>query len=349
MRAAKTTVVLVLLACLSWLAPGGVARAGSREGERGFDTLTVDWENDLLLGTDGAYTNGVRFTWSTPYLPPAADSPGSGWGRQWLESLPGANPGDGQAWSLGLGQAIYTPADIYRPVPDPDDRPYAGYTYLATAFHQRGPEVQTTWEIQLGLVGPQSFAEETQDFFHDWAGIGRARGWEHQLANEPTLELIAERQWLLWHGEAAPGFGFDLVPHLGGQLGTVAIQANLGGELRWGWRLPNRFGVCTIRGGCENNSAFSDEKSPAGMTLRSWYLFAGGEARWVLHNIFLDGNNFTASPSVERRPLVAELLAGISVDYWFTRLTCAAVYRSKEFEGQDYRESFGSFSLSLVY
>lgn len=83
------------------------------------------------------------------------------------------------------------------------------------------------------------------------SGISRARGWAYQLDNEPTVEIIGERQWLLLHAEEGQGFSFDFVPHLGGQFGSVAILANPEGELRWGWRLPKRFGTCTIRGGCE--------------------------------------------------------------------------------------------------
>lgn len=338
------------LVCFLALLPGHSAWAADQAGERNpCNTLTLDWENDLLFGTDGEYSNGVRLTWSTTYRPDQNDQGLSKWEPGWLNKIPGGNHGAGRAVSLAIGQAIYTPANIKKSEPDSTDRPYAGYSYLAAALHYRNPAVKTTWEVQAGVVGPQAYAEQAQNFFHDWAGTNRAQGWDYQLNNEPTLELIGERQWLLLRQEAAQGFGFDLIPHFGGQFGSVAILANLGGEMRWGWRLPNRFGVCTIRGGCENDSGRNDENPPPGMALRSWYLFAGGDGRWVLRNIFLDGNNFTDSPSVERMPLVGEVLAGVTVQYWITQLTCAAVYRTKEFETQGRSKSFGSFSLSLIY
>jgi hypothetical protein len=350
---AKTNigVLLLLVAAFPALGPLTSARADSNraDDEKVFDTVTVSWENDIFLGTDGDYTNGVRFSWSTPYRLESAAARLPEWSRPGFRLLPGGRPGGGRAVALAVGQAIYTPAAIDGAELDHNDRPYAGYSYLSASFHYRGPNIKTSWELQAGVVGPLSLAEPTQKFFHDASAINRAQGWDNQLDNEPTLEIIGARQWLLLHGEADHGFSFDLVPHLGGQFGNVAILANLGGELRWGWRLPKSFGTYTIRGGCESNSACKAEKTPPGMTPRSWYLFAGGDGRLVIRDIFLDGNTFTDSHSVKRIPLLGELMAGISLHYRVTKLTCAAVYRTKEFETQDHHERFGAFSLAWTY
>jgi Outer membrane protein LpxR len=38
------------------------------EKENVFDTFTLYWENDTFGGTDSNYTNGIKLSWSTPYL-----------------------------------------------------------------------------------------------------------------------------------------------------------------------------------------------------------------------------------------------------------------------------------------
>lgn len=312
-----------------------------------YDTFTVYWENDVFGGTDRDYTNGLRFTWSTPYRVDPDDARLPGWSRPWLKKLPGGNPGEGRAVSLSFGQSIYTPSDTSRDEIDPTDRPYAGYSYLAAGFHNRSNEVKTSWEFQAGVVGPLSFAEEFQHFSHDFLGNGRAKGWEQQLKDELILQVICERHWLLLHTENAHGLAFDLIPHLGGQLGNASTLVNGGGELRFGWDLPHNFGTCPIRGGCESNSAFLDNKPPPGFS--SCYLFLATDGRWVLRNIFLDGNTFADSASVERMPLVADFMAGIAVQYGITRLTYSYVYRTREFESQERQQLFGAFSVSWIY
>jgi len=312
-----------------------------------YDTLTVYWENDAFAGTDRDYTNGLRFTWSTPYRVDPNDARLPGWSRPWLEKIPGGNPGEGRAVALSFGQSIFTPSNINRDQFDPNDRPYAGYSYLAAGFHNRSPRVKTSWEFQAGVVGPLSFAEQTQNYTHDLMGNHRAKGWEHQLNNEPILEVICERHWLLLHADDVNGFVFDLIPHLGGQLGNAATLVNAGGELRFGWNIPHNFGVCPIRGGCESNSAFADSKPPAGFS--STYLFLATDGRWVLHNIFLDGNSFGDGARVERTPLVADFMAGIAVQYGMGRMTYSYVYRTREFQAQDRQQLFGALSFSWTY
>jgi hypothetical protein len=311
-----------------------------------YDTITVYWENDFFAGTDRDYTNGLRFTWSTPYRVDPDDPMLPGWSRPWLKKLPSGDP-HGRAVSLSFGQSIYTPSDTSRDEIDPTDRPYAGYSYLAADFHNRSPEVKTSWEFQVGVVGPLSFAEEFQDFTHDLLGNGRAKGWEHQLKDEPIFEVICERHWLLLHTEKEHGLAFDLIPHVGGQLGNASTLLNVGGELRVGWDLPQNFGTCPIRGGCESNSAFAENPPRPGLS--GVYLFLATDGRWVLRNIFLDGNTFADSASVERVPLVADFMAGIALQYGVTRMTYSYVLRTKEFESQTDRQLFGALSCSWTY
>ncbi len=324
-----------------------LAEAQRQPDQKVYDTLTVYWENDAFAGTDQDYTNGLRFTWSTPYRVDPDDARLPAWSRPWLEKLPGGNPGEGRAVSWSFGQSIYTPSDTRREGIDPVDRPYAGYSYLAADFHNRGPAVKTSWEFQVGVVGPLSFAEEFQNFTHDLLGNARVNGWDHQLKNEPILQVIGERHWLLLHSEGEQGLSFDLIPHLGGQLGNAFTLVNAGGELRFGWNLPRNLGTCPIRGGCESNSAFLDKQPLPGFS--GCYLFLVTDGRWVIHNIFLDGNNFTDSSSVERVPFVADFMAGIAVQYGITRVTYSYVYRTREFKSQERQQLFGAFSFSWTY
>ncbi len=52
-----------------------------------------------------------------------------------------------------------------------------------------------------------------------------------------------------------------------------------------------------------------------------WSLFSGIEARAVAHDIFLDGNSFAKSYSVEKKPFVYDANAGVAFTYNNTRVS----------------------------
>ena len=71
------------------------------------------------------------------------------------------------------------------------------------------------------------------------------------------------------------------------------------------------------------------------------------EGRYVAHSIFLDGNTFRDSHSVDREPLVGDLQAGLVLTWKDVRLSFTNIFRTDEFEGQSSPTEFGSISLSL--
>ena len=68
-----------------------------------------------------------------------------------------------------------------------NDRPYAGYLYLGMGYHTRDNKQLDTIEFNLGIVGPWSQADETQDFVHDIRGIEKFQGWHNQLENRREI------------------------------------------------------------------------------------------------------------------------------------------------------------------
>ena len=64
-----------------------------------------------------------------------------------------------------------------------------------------------------------------------------------------------------------------------------------------------------IRPASPGSQSFEPPDSPRSFR---WYLFAGFETRLVGRNIFLDGNTFRSSHSVEKNPVVTDLRLGIA-------------------------------------
>ena len=81
-----------------------------------------------------------------------------------------------------------------------------------------------------------------------------------------------------------------------------------------------------------------------------WYLFGGVQGRAVAQNIFLDGNTFQNSASVDKKVLVADFTVGASVFYMdWAKLDFTFTERTKEFKTQQSMDRFGAASLSVRF
>jgi len=341
---------LALLIILVW--PPATAYPESKKREKIFDTLSLNWENDVFAGTDRYYTNGILAGLSTPYLPDDSQKRHMpGWSYPVINRLPFVNnPAARRATSLSFGQLIFTPEDVLARELVADDRPYAGYLFGGVGFNSIHRDQLATWQFNVGVVGPASLAQETSDFIHRLFGGTPAQGWENQLANEPVLEAIYETKWRVLASQNESGFGHDLIPHAGGRLGNVAVFANGGAEYRMGWNLPENFGSSSIRTGVVPNPVFTQaDNGKRGNIRTSLHFFGKVDGRLVLRDIFLDGNTFKASHSVDKKNFVADLKAGIA--WYYKRYICSFAYtvRTREFKGQRVAHTFGSLSLAFNY
>ena len=318
------------------------------ERARDSAVFTLYFENDYFGGEDLHYTNGIKLSWMSGDL---TEWGHEGWRQRVIETLPFVNKPDRQK-NLGVsfGQNIYTPQDTSLVIPDPTDRPYAGWSYLEFTFISKTERVMDLFAIQLGIVGPQSYAEETQTIFHEWINDDVPRGWDSQLENEPGVNLIFERKWRLYGRTFGDVLGVDFIPHAGASLGNVQTYANAGGQVRMGFNLPSDFGVSLIRGGGAVSTPINDE-DPRLSDKRSWsfFIFGGVDGRAVAQDIFLDGNTFRDSASVDKKNFVGDAYYGFGVILGTWQLTYTEAVRTIEFRGQDEKSYFGSVTLSKAF
>lgn len=316
------------------------------------NTFSLYIENDYFAHEDAEYSSGVKLTWSSAIKD---EYPKDVWPHKWLYPLVKYFPFEKypdreKNITFALGQNIYTPEDIESEEVVKDERPYAGITYFSMGFHSRLDRHMDTVEVSVGLVGPGSYAEECQKAVHRIFEDIDPQGWDNQLNNEAILELMYEHKKKMSESGGGSGFGHDLIFTTGGGLGNALIYYNLGLGFRFGWNIPNDFGRFPIRTVSSFNSAVakaaapSSDSSPFGAQI-----FLSAEGRGVLHNIFLDGNTFSDSHSVDKKPVVGDFMAGINLSYGPTQLSAAFVVRSKEYETQDKAQKFGSINFTFSY
>ncbi len=305
--------------------------------------ITVVVENDSLgvAGTDKNYTSGVRLG----YLDVNADLPDIAYTLDRVIPTFGINETSSVFYSLG--QNIYTPQNIQSREQDPDDRPWAAHLYgsigLVTVTDNHLDEI----ELGVGIVGPAALGEQAQKFVHTHITTDSPtpRGWSNQLNHEPTLSLGWQRRFPDYWSIDAGGLSLGASPYYGATVGNVHTFADVGFSLRL---TPDddlwQDGPVRVKPGLPGTGYF--DRPDDGW---SWYLFAGLEGRAVARNIFLDGNTFSNSHSVDKKVFVADANAGLALTYDRYRMSYTMVYRTKEFEGQDDPGVFGALSFGVRF
>ncbi|KYG63961.1 hypothetical protein AZI86_14220 [Bdellovibrio bacteriovorus] len=300
-------------------------------------TVFVDNDSRNVGGpnADQGYTNGLRFAyvWGEDQQP------------EWMPDIPGFKDARSN-YGISLAQQIYTPDDTQRTDLIPDDRPYAGYLYVGLTAVSRTKTQYHSWELDIGVVGPSAMGEKVQNNFHDWIQNPRAQGWEHQLKDEPTLELSYIQKLRFYEQESMwSGRYFDVIPEGGAEIGNVKIDAHMGAMVRFGLRLPDDFGPSNLSsvGGDALDLKFGNVDLP-------WraYGFMGVRGRAVIRNIFLDGNTFKDSHRVKKYPFIGETEIGyaIQVSHWV--YSWRFITLTPEFEENSEFDSYASLALSYV-
>jgi len=315
------------------------------------DVYNLYYENDLFAGTDNNYTSGLKLSWISANLQDYTHDPClPHWVRQLNTYSEMIQPGpfDSRNMVVSFGQNIYTPTDKTRTDLIKDDRPYAGWLYLGLAYNARTATQMDTTELDIGMVGPASLAHQSQDFIHKVRGFDRFQGWDNQLDNELGIQVVKERKNRIFEWRDAGGLQMDAITHYGFSLGNVKTYLNGGLEMRIGSFLPNDFGTSPIRAAGDSNAPLSPNTSRR-MGQQGIYTFVSVGGRAVARDIFLDGNTFSDSHSVDKRYLVGNVAAGIAWQWVGGKITYAQYWRSKEFREQKDAQSYGSITLSLEY
>ncbi len=296
------------------------------------------WDNDgayvkLFNESDRHYTNGIRLDLA---LDPSARFEGGV--RRFTDAI---CPIDDAKVAAGIviAQHIYTSYDIALKTPPPGSRPYAGYLYAGFYVQRSNDRVHDHAELDIGIVGEASGAEGVQTFIHALVpSQEKPLGWGTQLDNELAVNLRLQRSWRFQKAEMG-WLEMDAIPRVAVELGNVFVRASADATVRVGHNIPDDFGPPRLL----------DTTDATGQWLGDWgvYAFARAGARAVAHNIFLDGNTFTGSRSVDKRHVVGEMSFGLIARYKLFEAGYTVTWLTEEFETQGNGDAYGTAFVRL--
>lgn len=307
--------------------------------------ISITLENDAFTGSDDAYSNGVGLTWTSREVASLArGNPARVWANAW-SFLPGVQDPRAERYvSLTLAQEIHTPEHITLDSPPLDDRPYAGILYLDSVVYRRTPRMNDAWSLRLGIVGPASYADNTQIWFHDVVGADEPRGWETQLPNEVIVNLGYTATFAGPSGYVSERVRWRVTPMLTAEAGTYATLVGAGAMLEIGYNLPEAaHGVSSLRNGLNGASVVGWRENETELSVTGNIGIAGYSVSRFLP---LDGTYFRDSRSVDYDHNIAVISAGATVRYGDYALNFNVAFSEGGVSGHDDTVEFGAITLS---
>lgn len=256
-------------------------------------------ENDVPYKTDRFFTHGTRFQYQQ------------------------------DDYMFSIGQNMYTPINKKATWLIPDDRPYAGWLYASVGKTYYSTNFEFFIENQLGAVGPNAFAGETQNWMHKHIGSSPVCGWSNQIPNHVGELLIGRATYKLYDTKY---IGVDPFAEIG--VGNLVDYCSAGLTAYLGYNLPEN--KCTGR------------DIPFKLS-RGWdpyiYTFFTVEPKLMLYNMLLEDPRFT----IHLNHSVFDQVAGVVAGCKYFELKFSLCYRSKEFEEQEDSARYGSASISVKF
>ena len=279
------------------------------------DSVSIYEENDVFekdskgSTTDGFYTQGLQIQYENT-----------------------------NSWGLKLAQQIYTPENKDSSEPQYGDRPYAGYLHGAYFQHILAGQQDDYFQIDVGVIGPASGAEDVQTGFHKMTGMALPMGWRYQLKNEPTLNVAYFKSF---SHRFTPWLEYK--PLAGVNFGNVLVDAEVGNFVRAGYNLPRSFNP-TIYSFSEENRRMKDQNFYI-------YAFAGVIGQAIAYDHLLDGSLFQHEQvSVSHENFVANGDIGLCLGIYAVEVTFTHVQVTEQWLTQPERPNkYDSIKFNLKF
>ena len=302
-----------------------------------FFTLTI--ENDLFVGEDDGYTNGIGLTFGKGPFNEFNNEVLPNWLHRltsdlYISTLENKRRGVAHMFF----QRMQTPADITTSELIVDDLPYVGLFAWQGTLYAWDDRITDQLSLYLGVVGPIALAEQSQSFVHKLTGGDDPKGWGNQIENEPVFKIEAQRVWNLYRSESK-GNQYDILGLAGAGIGNLESAAKAGIAIRWGTNLRYSFPSFSLQVDRQINPL---SLSPA----NDYYLFFGLRAGVVFNNILIDGNTFKDSHSLPLEHFQDQISTGIVWSIGRNAFVFQVSSISSGTEITNAREEFGAVSFT---
>lgn len=244
---------------------------------------------------------------------------------------------------ISIAQKMYTPTPALSNDPHLQDHPYAGHSFIKFKnqdFFKK--QFSLKYSIELGVIGPNSKAQELQEFIHNIYGFEKAEGWDYQIKN--ALALNFELNYLI-------PFSKNKKQHIDFTSESSVIAGTTLTEITTG--IYGRLNF--LKKGLQsysNSSLFESNISNKASNNKEMFFFLKPKIGYAIYNATIQGSflNTNSPVTFELRPLIIEFEAGLyySTRKWDFKYS-ANFYRKKHSEMSDPYQNYGSILVSYKF
>jgi len=333
----------VVLSILLFFFYVGLAQAEPSERSVESATWRFELDNDVFFGKDNQITSGLSLQRHSAV---AENWDALGGIGRWGRVFPSLTK-EGLVYRSGIAvtQVVQTPEDLSRSDLIENDVPYAGALTLQSSWYAFSDDEVRGFDVVVGVVGPLSLAEQTQKTVHKWIDGIEPKGWDNQLSSELVLNLTYMRKKKIWRLGNPSGISFDAAINGDIGVGNLFTHAGASLEMRWGCNMARGFMLMPNPIGLDVYHMAS--LKPVYSEKASFYASLVLRGHLFVHNIFRDGNTFHDSHSVDKEPLVGQVIGGLHYERrrWgihFNGLITADTVNSKTSSAAENGERLGT-------
>lgn len=229
---------------------------------------------------------------------------------------------------------MYSPNKAIVPIIELHDRPFAAYLYGSFGIKKVYKENKIlNTALQLGVIGPNAFGREIQDFIHDIYGFKKAIGWKHQIKSALGLNLdVAYTSFLTKNATNT----FDIFWVNTAELGTIYTNISSGFNMRFGF-IPLQKMINSIA----FNTNLNDENTNYVREIESFF-YIKPTLRYALYDATLQGSFLNKNSEVTKE--LIPLVFNIELGFKFTanRFNFGYIFNYNTSKSEGLRYTYGN-------
>ncbi|TXD50378.1 MULTISPECIES: lipid A deacylase LpxR family protein [unclassified Polaribacter] len=243
-----------------------------------------------------------------------------------------------------IGQEMYTPNKAVVQDIRLHDRPFAAYLYASLGIKRvyKKDKILNT-SLQIGVVGPNAFGKELQDFIHNIYNFDEAVGWTHQIKNAFALNLDAEYTDFLLQNKSNT---IDASWVNSARLGTVYTNISSGFIMRFSY-IPLQKMMNSIA----FNTNLNNENTAFKREIESFF-YIKPIIRYALYDATLQGSFLNTNSNVTKElvPVVFDVELGFKFTANSFNFGYVFNYNTSKSKGlrYNYGNKYGTVILSYL-